>query len=98
MSKITFLPSFQSKIKFILKYNFISLNAPIKEKFKEEEVSRFKKCLSIVLTYVNLIHKEYIPNFIQIKNENYIHDYNLIKLLIKNKIKKISKNNKLKAL
>ena len=88
MSKITFLPSFQSKIKSILKDNFISLNAPIKEKFKEEEVSRFKKCLSVVLTYVNLIHKEYIPNFIHIKNENYIHDYNLIELLIKNKIKK----------
>ncbi len=49
-SKTTFLPSFQSKIKSVLKDNFISLNAPIKEKFKEEEVSKFKKCLSIVLT------------------------------------------------
>ena len=87
MSKISFLPSFENKIKSILKDNFIGLNPPKKEKFKEEEVSRFKKCLSEVLTYVNLIHKEYIPNFIQVKKENYIHNQNLIELLIKKKLK-----------
>ena len=87
MSKLNFLPSFENKIKSILKDNFIGLNPPKKEKFKEEEVSRFKKCLSEVLTYVNLIHKEYIPNFIQVKKENYIHNQNLIELLIKKKLK-----------
>ena len=87
MSKLSFLPSFENKIKSILKDNFIGLNPPKKEKFKEEEVSRFKKCLSEVLTYVNLIHKEYIPNFIQVKKENYIHNQNLIELLIKKKLK-----------
>ena len=85
MSKMSFLPSFENKIKSILKDNFIGLNPPIKEKFSEEEVSRFKKCLVEVLTYVNLIHKEYIPNFIHIKKENYIHDQELIDLLIKHK-------------
>ena len=85
MSKMSFLPSFENKIKSILKDNFIGLNPPIKEKFKEEEVSRFKKCLAEVLTYVNLIHKEYIPNFIHIKKENYIHDQDLIDLLVKHR-------------
>ena len=87
MSKLNFLPSFENKIKSILKDNFIGLSPPKKEKFKEEEVSRFKKCLSEVLTYVNLIHKEYIPNFIQVKKENYIHNQNLIELLLKKKLK-----------
>ena len=87
MSKLSFLPSFENKIKSILKDNFIGLNPPKKDKFKEEEVSRFKKCLSEVLTYVNLIHKEYIPNFIQVKKENYIHNQNLIELLLKRKLK-----------
>ena len=87
MSKINFLPSFENKIKSILKDNFVGSNPPKKEKFKEEEVSRFKKCLSEVLTYVNLIHKEYIPNFIQVKKENYIHDQRIIELLIKNRRK-----------
>ena len=85
MPKMSFLPAFDNKINSILKDNFIGLNPPIKEKFKEEEVSRFKKCLAQVLTYVNLIHKEYIPNFIHIKKENYIHDQDLIDLLIKHK-------------
>ena len=85
MSKMSFLPSFENKIKSILKDNFIGLNPPIKDKFREEEVSRFKKCLVEVLTYVNLIHKEYIPNFIHIKKENYIHDQELIDLLIKHR-------------
>ena len=88
MSKINFLPSFENKIKSILKDNFRGLNAPRKERLEEEEVLRFKKCLSEVLTYANLIHKEYIPNFIHVKNENYIHDQNLIDLLIKNRMKK----------
>ena len=92
MSKINFLPSFENKIKSILKDNFRGLNAPRKERLEEEEVLRFKKCLSEVLTYANLIHKEYIPNFIQVKNENYIHDQNLIDLLIKNRMKKKYEN------
>ena len=87
MSKIIILPSLENKINSILKDNFIGINSPIKEKFKEEEVSRFKKCLSEVLTYVNLIHKEYIPKCIYVKEENYIHDNNLINLLRKNKKK-----------
>ena len=92
MSKINFLPSFENKIKSILKDNFRGLNAPRKERLEEEEVLRFKKCLSEVLTYANLIHKEYIPNFIHVKNENYIHDQNLIDLLIKNRMKKKYEN------
>jgi len=92
MSKVSFLPSFENKIKSILKDNFIGLSTPIKEKFKEEEVSRFKKCLSEVLTYVNLIHKENIPNFIHNKKENYIHDQDLIYLLNKKKNKINYKN------
>ena len=88
MSKISFLPSFENKIKSILKDNFVGLNPPKKEKMKEEEVSRFKKCLTEVLTYVNLIHKEYIPNFIQVKSENYIHDQSIIELLVRYNQKK----------
>jgi hypothetical protein len=92
MSKVSYLTSFENKIKSILKDNFIGLSPPIKEKFKEEEVSRFKKCLSEVLTYVNLIHKENIPNFIHNKKENYIHDQDLIYLLNKKKNKINYKN------
>ena len=86
------MTSFENKITSILKDNFIGLSPPIKEKFKEEEVSRFKKCLSEVLTYANLIHTENIPNYIHIKKENYIHDYDLIDLLIKKKNKINYKN------
>ena len=92
MSKVSYLTSFENKIKSILKDNFIGLSPPIKEKFKEEEVSRFKKCLSEVLTYANLIHTENIPNYIHIKKENYIHDYDLIDLLVKKKNKINYKN------
>ena len=92
MSKIKFMESFENKIKSILKDNFIGLNPPIKENFKEDEVSRFKRCLSEVLTYVNLIHKEYFPNFISVKNENYIHEQNIMELLIRNK-KKLNYDN-----
>ena len=87
MPKIIFLPSLENKINSILKDNFIGINSPIKENFKEEEISRFKKCLSEVLTYVNLIHKEYIPKCIYVKEDNYVHDNNLINLLRKNKKK-----------
>ena len=87
MSKIDFWPSFENKIKSILKDNFIGLNPPVKERFKEEEVSRFKKCLAETLTYVNLIHKEYIPYFTHVKKENYIHNQDLIDLILKNKAK-----------
>ena len=92
MSKVSYLTSFENKIKSILKDNFIGLSPPIKEKFKEEEVSRFKKCLSEVLTYANLIHTENIPNYIHIKKENYIHNYDLIDLLVKKKNKINYKN------
>ena len=92
MSKINLLDTFESKIQSILKDIFIGLNAPIKEKFKTEEVSRFKKCLSEVLTYVDLIRKEYIPIFIELKKENYIHDQNLIDLLTKYNEKKMYEN------
>lgn len=88
MSNIKFMKSFENKIKSILKDNFIGMNPPIKEKFKEDEVSRFKRCLSEVLTYVNLIHKEYFPNFISVKKENNIHEQNIMELLIRNKKKK----------
>ena len=87
ITKIDFWPSFENKIKSILKDNFIGLNPPIKEKFKEEEVSRFKKCLAETLTYANLIHKEYIPNFMHVKKDNYIHNQDLIDLIVKNKAK-----------
>ena len=92
MSKINFLPSFEDKIKSILIDNFIGLNPPNKEKFLEEEVSRFKRCLSEVLTYVNLIHKDYFPNFINDKKNRYIHNQNIIDLLLKKK-SKIKYNN-----
>ena len=92
MSNIKFMESFENKIKSILKDNFIGMNPPIKENFKEDEVSRFKRCLSEVLTYVNLLHKEYFPNFISVKKENIIHEQNIIELLIRNK-KKLKYNN-----
>ena len=92
ISKINFWEAFESKIKSILRDNFIGLNTPKKENFKVEEISRFKKCLSEVLTYVDLIRKEYIPIFIELKKENYIHDQNLIYLLTKNQEKKDYEN------
>ena len=52
ISKINYLPSLEDKMNSILKDNFISLIPPVKEKFKEEEISRFKRCLSEVLKYV----------------------------------------------
>jgi len=87
MSNIKFMESFENKIKSILKDNFIGINPPIKENFKEDEVSRFKRCLSEVLTYVNLLHKEYFPNFISGKKENIIHEQDIMELLIRNKKK-----------
>ena len=87
MSNIKFMESFENKIKSILKDNFIGINPPIKENFKEDEVSRFKRCLSEVLTYVNLLHKEYFPNFISVKKENIIHEQDIMELLIRNKKK-----------
>ena len=87
MSNIKFMESFENKIKSILKDNFIGINPPIKDNFKEDEVSRFKRCLSEVLTYVNLLHKEYFPNFISVKKENIIHEENIMELLIRNKKK-----------
>jgi hypothetical protein len=87
MSKMNFKVSFESKIKSILKDNFLGLNPPIEEKFLDEEVLRFKKCLSEMLTYANLIHKEYIPIYIHPKKESYIHNPKIIDLILKNKAK-----------
>ena len=88
ISKLEYLPSFEDKINSILKDNFISLDPPKKEKIKEEEISRFKRCLSEVLTYANLIHLEDIPTFTEIKNNKYIYDINIIELLLKKLEKK----------
>jgi len=88
ISILEYLPSFEEKINSILKDNFISLDPPKKEKIKEEEISRFKRCLSEVLTYANLIHLEDIPTFTEIKNNKYIYDINIIELLLKKLEKK----------
>ena len=88
ISKINYLPSLEDKMNSILKDNFISLIPPVKEKFKEEEISRFKRCLSEVLTYSNLIHKVDIPTFTEINSNKYVYDNNLIKLLMKKLEKK----------
>ena len=88
ISILEYLPSFEDKINSILKDNFISLDPPKKEKIKEEEISRFKRCLSEVLTYANLIHLEDIPTFTEIKNNKYIYDINIIELLLKKLEKK----------
>ena len=87
MSKIDVLPSFDNKIKSILKDNFIGLNPPVEKKFLDEEVSRFKKCLSEILTYTNLLHKEHLPSYMHVKKECYIHNQKLIDLILKNKAK-----------
>ena len=88
ISKINYLPSLEDKMNSILKDNFISLIPPVKEKFKEEEISRFKRCLSEVLTYSNLIHKVDIPTFTEINSNKYVYDNNLIELLMKKLEKK----------
>ena len=88
ISKIKYLPSLEDKMNSILKDNFISLIPPVKEKFKEEEISRFKRCLSEVLTYSNLIHKVDIPTFTEINSNKYVYDNNLIELLMKKLEKK----------
>ena len=88
ISKINYLPSLEDKMNSILKDNFISLIPPKKEKFKEEEISRFKRCLSEVLTYSNLIHKIDIPTFTEINSNKYVYDNNLIELLMKKLEKK----------
>ena len=88
ISKINYLPSLEDKMNSILKDNFISLIPPVKEKFKEEEISRFKRCLSEVLTYSNLIHKVDITTFTEINSNKYVYDNNLIELLMKKLEKK----------
>ena len=88
ISKINYLPSLEDKMNSILKDNFISTFSPLKEKKKEEEISLFKKCLSEVLTYANLIHKEEIQTFTEINSNKYVYDINLIELLIKKLEKK----------
>ena len=88
ISKINYLPSLEDKMNSILKDNFISLIPPVKEKFKEEEISRFKRCLSEVLTYSNLIHKVDIPTFTEINSNKFVYDNNLIELLMKKLEKK----------
>ena len=88
ISKIEYLPSLEARMNSILKDNFISINPPKKEKMKEEEISRFKRCLSEVLTYTNLIHREDIPTFTEIKSNKYIYDLNLIEKLLKKLEKK----------
>ena len=88
ISKIKYLPSLEDKMNSILKDNFISLIPPVKEKFKEEEISRFKRCLSEVLTYSNLIHKVDIPTFTEINSNKFVYDNNLIELLMKKLEKK----------
>ena len=87
MSKIDVLPSFENKIKSILKDNFIGINPPVEEKFLDEEVSRFKICLSEILTYTNLLHKEYLPSYMHVKKECFIHNQKLIDLILKNRAK-----------
>ena len=93
ISKIKFKETLEIKIKSILKDYFVEENSPKKEKFQEEEISRFKRCLSEVLTYVNLIHKEYIPKCLYVKKENYIHDQNIIEFM--KKTKKLEKYEKI---
>ena len=88
ISKIEYLPSLEARMNSILKDNFISINPPKKEKTKEEEISRFKRCLSEVLTYTNLIHREDIPTFTEIKSNKYVYDLNLIEKLLKKLEKK----------
>ena len=88
ISKINYLPLLEDKMNSILKDNFISLIPPVKEKFKEEEISRFKRCLSEVLTYSNLIHKVDITTFTEINSNKYVYDNNLIELLMKKLEKK----------
>ena len=83
ISKINYLPSLENKMNSILKDNFIGDNPPLKGKNKEEEVSRFKRCLSEVLTYANLIHKEDLPKFTEINSNKYVYNKVLIELLLK---------------
>ena len=87
--KINYLPSLESKMNSILKDNFISDYPPGKEKFKKEEFFRFKRCLSKVLTYSNLIHKEDMSAFTEINSNKYIYDLNLIETLFKKNEKKL---------
>ena len=88
ITKIIYLPSLENKMNSILKDNFISNIPPKKEKFKEEEISRFKRCLSKVLTYSNLIHKEDMSVFTEINSNKYIYDQKLIEILLKKTEKK----------
>ena len=86
--KLDILKSIQDKIESISNDTFANFTIPIKEKMKEEEVVRFKKCFLEVLTYVSTIDIQYFQNIIYGKIENYIHDKNSINHLLKNRLKK----------
>ena len=82
-------PSFNSKIKTLLRDNFVNSDLPDKDRMDEEEIIRFKKCIVEVLTYVNTIKKNFFQNFILGKIENCVHERDILKKLSQNRFNRL---------
>ena len=87
LTKINYKDEFSQKLSKILKDDFVT----VIPKFNDDLITAYKKCLTEVLCYANIIHKKNIKPFTFRKDE-VIFDNNIIKMINKYKRKNLYEN------
>ena len=80
LTKLNYKNELEQQLSPIISDNF-DLIIP---KFKNDLITAYKKCMTEVLCYVNIIHKEYFLSF-TLRNDENIYDRDIIKIIDKTK-------------